>query len=57
MQVNVIWLRENDIVKKLLRANLHHKQYVDQVRTASVCDIKGADTSACSTCHWQPSAA
>ena len=25
------WLRENDVVKKLLRANLHQKQYVDQV--------------------------
>ena len=30
-QVNVDWLRENDIVKQLLRANLHQKQYVDQV--------------------------
>lgn len=32
-QVNVEWLRENDIVKQLLRANLHQKQYVDQVCT------------------------
>ena len=31
MQVSVGWLRENDIVKQLLRANLHQKQYVDQV--------------------------
>ncbi|KAK9798582.1 hypothetical protein WJX73_003480 [Symbiochloris irregularis] len=32
MKVNVEWLRENDIVKQLLRANLHQKQYVDQVQ-------------------------
>lgn len=24
-------MRENDVVKHLLRANLHQKQYVDQV--------------------------
>lgn len=31
LQINVEWMHENDIVKKLLRANLHQKQYVDQV--------------------------
>lgn len=36
LQVNVDWLRDNDIVKQLLRANLHQKQYVDQVRASSL---------------------
>lgn len=36
VQVNVEWMRENDVVKHLLRANLHQKQYVDQV-TPLVC--------------------
>ena len=26
-------MHDNDVVKNLLRANLHQKQYVDQVRT------------------------
>lgn len=32
VQVNVRWLQEHGIVKELLRANLHQKQYVDQVQ-------------------------
>lgn len=36
-QVNVDWMRENDVVKHLLRANLHQKQYVDQARFSSWC--------------------
>ncbi|KAK9822778.1 hypothetical protein WJX74_007862 [Apatococcus lobatus] len=32
LQVNVRWLQEHGIVKELLRANLHQKQYVDQVQ-------------------------
>jgi hypothetical protein len=30
--VNVEWMARMDVVKHLLRANLHQKQYVDQVR-------------------------
>ena len=30
-QVNIEWMQKNDVVKNLLRANLHQKQYVDQV--------------------------
>ena len=33
LQINVEWMHENNVVKNLLRANLHQKQYVDQVRT------------------------
>lgn len=27
-----MWLKKNDVVKHLLRSNLHQKQYVDQVQ-------------------------
>lgn len=37
--MNVDWLRDNDIVKQLLRANLHQKQYVDQVTPLSVLEL------------------
>lgn len=32
LQTNIMWLKKNDVVKHLLRSNLHQKQYVDQVQ-------------------------
>ena len=34
MQQTSVWLRSHNVVGQLLRANLHQKQYVDQVRQA-----------------------
>lgn len=37
MQDQVAWMREQDVVSQLLRSNLHHKQYVEQVCGAAGC--------------------
>lgn len=31
-QTAITWLRDNEVVKKLLRTHLHQRQYVDQVQ-------------------------
>lgn len=36
MDDTVQWLHTHNIIGQLLRANLHQKQYVDQVRQANV---------------------
>lgn len=32
MQEHIAWMRDNDIVQRLLRTGLHHKQYMNEVR-------------------------
>jgi len=33
VETAIRWMKDNDIVERVLRSNLHHKQYVDQVGT------------------------
>ncbi len=37
IQAEVEWMEQHDIIRKLLRANLHQRQYVQQVTCWAAC--------------------
>ncbi len=39
VQLAMEWLEENDLIQRLLRANLHQRQYVEQVSSARACVV------------------
>jgi hypothetical protein len=47
VQDTVQWMEEKEIVQRMLRANLHQRQYVEQVGQGSTSSVEGHASKVC----------